>query len=219
MCCHWLKWITAHVTILTNIICDWDKQDREMDFLLPRCTSKAKRRMQHIISSGWLDFVVRQKTNSVGRSHPLYKERGLWLVYKHSNRHTPSQKGVQDAFKDSMTHWILQFALRIAFRCVLHRCGSQDIRCWKCWSIFLFGRKYATWGNITRLAAETFLSETTSPLTFSHVGFTSVCWQSASVKKHRKLCKKASLRHRLQVGGWPNEKTVCLLRLHSCSSL
>ena len=35
----------------------------------------------------------------------------------------------QLAFKDSMIHGILQFALHIAFRCVLHRCGSQDIRC------------------------------------------------------------------------------------------
>jgi hypothetical protein len=35
----------------------------------------------------------------------------------------------QYAFKDSMIHGILQFTLRIAFRCVLHRCGSQDIRC------------------------------------------------------------------------------------------
>ncbi len=32
------------------------------------------------------------------------------------------------AFKDLMTH-VLQFALRIAFRCVLHRRKSQDIRC------------------------------------------------------------------------------------------
>jgi hypothetical protein len=31
------------------------------------------------------------------------------------------------AFKVLMIHWILQFALRIAFRCVLHRCESQDI--------------------------------------------------------------------------------------------
>ena len=35
----------------------------------------------------------------------------------------------QCAFKDSMVHGILQFTLRIAFRCVLHRYGSQDIRC------------------------------------------------------------------------------------------
>ena len=33
------------------------------------------------------------------------------------------------SFDDSL---ILQFAWRIAFRCVLHRCGSQDIHCWKC---------------------------------------------------------------------------------------
>ncbi len=30
------------------------------------------------------------------------------------------------SFDDSL---IVQFALRIAFRCVLHRCGSLDIRC------------------------------------------------------------------------------------------
>jgi len=33
----------------------------------------------------------------------------------------------QGAFKVSMVH-ILQFTLRIAFRCVVHRYGSQDIR-------------------------------------------------------------------------------------------
>ncbi|EFJ39080.1 hypothetical protein VOLCADRAFT_85069 [Volvox carteri f. nagariensis] len=35
----------------------------------------------------------------------------------------------QFAFKDSMIHVFLQFTLRIAFRCVLHRSESQDIRC------------------------------------------------------------------------------------------
>ena len=44
-------------------------------------------------------------------------------------------QGVQGAFKDSMIHWILQFTLLIAFRCVLHRCESQEIRCWK---LYLF---------------------------------------------------------------------------------
>src|ERR1700738_51513 len=37
--------------------------------------------------------------------------------------------GAQLGFKDSMIRGILQFTLRIAFRCVLHRCKSQDIRC------------------------------------------------------------------------------------------
>ena len=36
-------------------------------------------------------------------------------------------KEVQYAFKNSMTHRVLQFALPIAFRCVLHRFKSQDI--------------------------------------------------------------------------------------------
>ena len=36
---------------------------------------------------------------------------------------------VQCAFKDSMIRGILQFTLRIAFRCVLHRCVSLEIRC------------------------------------------------------------------------------------------
>jgi hypothetical protein len=35
----------------------------------------------------------------------------------------------QLAFKNSMIHGILQFTSSIAFRYVLHRYGSQDIRC------------------------------------------------------------------------------------------
>ena len=44
---------------------------------------------------------------------------------------SPECQGAQGAFKDSMIHGILQFTLRIAFRCVLHRCESQEIRCQK----------------------------------------------------------------------------------------
>ena len=40
-------------------------------------------------------------------------------------------QGAQGAFKNSMIHWILQFTLLIAFHCVLHRCKSQEIHCWK----------------------------------------------------------------------------------------
>lgn len=54
------------------------------------------------------------------------------LIYRHWYRHTPRYNPkVQYAFKISMTHWILQFALRIAVRSVLHRCASLDIHCWK----------------------------------------------------------------------------------------
>ena len=45
-------------------------------------------------------------------------------------------QGAQGAFKDSMIHWILQFTLLIAFRCVLHRCESQEIRCWKLYKFY-----------------------------------------------------------------------------------
>ena len=41
----------------------------------------------------------------------------------------PVNPEAQCAFKDLMAHGVLQFALRIAFRCVLHRCNSQDIHC------------------------------------------------------------------------------------------
>jgi hypothetical protein len=41
----------------------------------------------------------------------------------------------QLAFKDSMVHGILQFTPSIAFRYVLHRCESRDIRCRESFSI------------------------------------------------------------------------------------
>ena len=50
-------------------------------------------------------------------------------VNRHSDKHAPGHfPEAQDAFKGLMIHWILQVARRIAFRCVLHRCGNQDIR-------------------------------------------------------------------------------------------
>ena len=56
---------------------------------------------------------------------------------RHSNRHAPRDiPEAQGAFKVLMITWILQFARRIAFRCVLHRCGSQDIRRWKLYGTF-----------------------------------------------------------------------------------
>lgn len=37
------------------------------------------------------------------------------------------EPGAQFAFKDSMIHCVLQFALIIAVRCVLHRCTSRGV--------------------------------------------------------------------------------------------
>ncbi len=39
------------------------------------------------------------------------------------------------SFDDSL---VLQFAWRIAFHCVLHRYGSQDIHCWKCFFVMFW---------------------------------------------------------------------------------
>jgi hypothetical protein len=43
----------------------------------------------------------------------------------------PGIPGPQCAFENWMIRKVSQFALRIAIRCVLHRCGSQDIHCRK----------------------------------------------------------------------------------------
>ena len=64
------------------------------------------------------------------RRPPHKKRQGTASgVNRHSDKHAPRElPEAQDAFKVLMIHWILQVARRIAFRCVLHRCGSQDIR-------------------------------------------------------------------------------------------
>ena len=64
------------------------------------------------------------------------KKYGHW--YRHTPRNNPE---VQYAFKISMTHWIVQFALRIAVRSVLHRCASLDIHCWKLYFIIIPSKK------------------------------------------------------------------------------
>ena len=63
--------------------------------------------------------IVRPSRNGVGRGGPAALKQTC----------PRSKPRAQFAFKHSMIHGILQFTLRIAFRCVLHRCKSQDIRC------------------------------------------------------------------------------------------
>lgn len=42
------------------------------------------------------------------------------------------------AFKDLMIRGVLQFTLRIAFCCVLHRCENQDIRCLESYILIVY---------------------------------------------------------------------------------
>ena len=51
---------------------------------------------------------------------------------KHTTRHIPGNAMCVQNFDDSE---IVQFILHIAFRCVLHRCRSQEIHCWKLYYI------------------------------------------------------------------------------------
>ena len=57
--------------------------------------------------------------------------RGAGATMRDTQADVPSTRRprAQLAFKDSMVHGILQFTPSIAFRYVLHRCESRDIRC------------------------------------------------------------------------------------------
>ena len=59
-----------------------------------------------------------------------HSSHGMSGVYRHSNKYALRHfLRAQCAFKILMIHEVLQFALRIAFRCVHHHCGSLDIHC------------------------------------------------------------------------------------------
>ncbi len=63
---------------------------------------------------------------------PLHFKPVLFLmgtIWLNNQAVPPEYQRAQYAFKDSMIHGILQFTLLIAFRCVLHRCQNQEIRC------------------------------------------------------------------------------------------
>ena len=64
-------------------------------------------------------------------SNTIFYGNGLGQRLSDTQADVPSAKRLraQLAFKDSMVRGILQFTPSIAFRCVLHRCESRDIRC------------------------------------------------------------------------------------------
>ena len=76
------------------------------------------------------DYTVNLSRAKRQSQTPATNKLALIGVYGHSDKHA-SRKilKAQCAFKILMIHEVLQFALHIAFRCVLHRCGSLDIRC------------------------------------------------------------------------------------------
>ena len=67
---------------------------------------------------------------------PRQCNRPKWVLYvgaamRDAQADVPSARRLraQLAFKDSVVRGILQFTPSIAFRYVLHRCESRDIRC------------------------------------------------------------------------------------------
>ena len=78
--------------------------------------------------------------------------RGAGDAIRDAQAGVPSARrpGAQLAFKDSMVHGILQFTPSIAFRYVLHRCESRDIRCRESFMRFGFlTNRTAPWGTAT----------------------------------------------------------------------
>ena len=100
---------------------------RESPMLCIKKRSLYKRKIvsTSVIGSDW--YLLKQLIICI--HNPFNKRIGARGDYRHWNKHTTRSGNpvVQCAFKDLMIHWVLQFALRIAFRCVLHRCGNQDI--------------------------------------------------------------------------------------------
>ena len=81
-----------------------------------------------------LSVYVQTETAS---SHTQTKEMKVWSGVIDAQAGMPSpEASAQCAFKNSMIHGSLQFTLRIAFRCVLHRCESQDIHCYELSCVF-----------------------------------------------------------------------------------
>lgn len=72
---------------------------------------------------------------------PLLHSTPEEMAFHDPETDMPGSRGAlaQFAFKDSMIHGVLQFTLRIAVCCVLHRCKSQDIhRCELCFGFGFF---------------------------------------------------------------------------------
>ena len=74
---------------------------------------------------------------------PRQCNRPKWVLYvgaamRDAQADVPSARRLraQLAFKDSVVRGILQFTPSIAFRYVLHRCESRDIRCRESFSFF-----------------------------------------------------------------------------------
>ena len=96
-----------------------------------------------ITAARWMNFnrVLKEDTVRVWilPMHDYYMQRLPSGVLGHSDKYAHGNNPeAQCAFKSLMIHEVLQFALHITFRCVLHRCGTQDIHCQKLYGVEKF---------------------------------------------------------------------------------
>ena len=119
-------------------------------------------------------------------------------------------QGAQGAFKDSMIHWILQLTLLIAFRCVLHRYESQEIRCWKLYSNVYTHNKHS------KLTLK-FMKHTEQPAAIGHQLSCKKCTEVWEILRARcaHARKPATIHTRLECNNDPSagSPTETLLRL------
>jgi hypothetical protein len=100
------------------------------------CLSFTKIKNKRLKKSIHKNFTFFQETHSIKKVRLSFFEPTQMIKHKMfeiENRYSRKRSHraipwLQFAFKDSMIHWILQFAWHIAFRCVLHRCENQDIQ-------------------------------------------------------------------------------------------
>jgi hypothetical protein len=109
--------------------CTWCfyRRQRQVDTAHSSENHSIREKYQQIPTATQSDYpaVGPKSINSYGTNF-LMSSRARGHSAKHTSGKIPQ---VQCAFKILMIHEVLQFALRIAFRCVLHRCGNLDIRC------------------------------------------------------------------------------------------
>ena len=88
-----------------------------------------------LLQMSWLYYLIKNNYYH-DIKHPTTIKINNYLMRKsrHWNKHAPNFLEAQCAFKDLMTR-VLRIALRIAFRCVLHRRKSLDIHCRKLFRI------------------------------------------------------------------------------------
>ena len=104
-----------------------------LSFACKKCCSHKSRFQETVLGEQRLTLISFQSpshSSYMPYRHILESVLEVWK--RHSTRHAVSLTATaQYAFKGSMIHWVVQFALRIAFRSVLHRYTSLEIHRWK----------------------------------------------------------------------------------------